>query len=51
MWKAILVGSMAGLGTVSSAAAENADAKLEAFFKSHLDEIIQLRPLDGDAAG
>ena len=42
---------MAVWGVLPQLAAQNADAKLEAFFKAYLEETFQLRPLDATRLG
>ncbi|MGI8602128.1 MAG: DUF885 domain-containing protein [Verrucomicrobiales bacterium] len=51
MWKTTLAGLVMVPGMVSPALALNADAKLEAFFKAHLEEMFQERPLEATQLG
>lgn len=51
MLKVFCLGLFVCIGLSSLAVAQTADAKLEAFFKLHLDEVFQLRPLDATMLG
>lgn len=51
MWRAFLIGIVISMGIFNAVNAQNANTKLELFFKAHLDETFQTRPLEATLTG
>ena len=51
MWRAFLIGIVISMGIFNAVNAQNANTKLEEFFKAHLDETFQTRPLEATLTG
>ncbi len=51
MWRAFLIGIVISMGIFNAVNAQNANTKLEVFFKAHLDETFQIRPLEATLTG
>ena len=51
MWRAFLIGIVISMGIFNAVNAQNANTKLEVFFKAHLDETFQTRPLEATLTG
>ena len=51
MGRAFLIGIVISMGIFNAVNAQNANTKLELFFKAHLDETFQTRPLEATLTG
>lgn len=51
MGRAFLIGIVISMGIFNAVNAQNANTKLEVFFKAHLDETFQTRPLEATLTG
>ena len=51
MGRAFLIGIVISMGIFNAVNAQNANTKLEVFFKAHLDETFQIRPLEATLTG